>query len=315
MNVITCFNGVTLAVGGDLETYWKSTVASTVQPTASLSPYRSSGITSAQTSPSAHSISGAGSQSLTISSLKGRYLYVVVQVTRDSVPVVFPQWRLPESNFSLAVCDVTLDQFDKLAERLGRNVDASKLPLVTDWHTFISHHMMSLSQLLAVNSFICPPSKILTDNYSKILPAGMGVCMELAFPSTTIRDRHCLGVPKLNVFVDAVLRTIYNTRTSDGPYTRRRIMFTSYSPDVCSAINWKQPNCEFSISLTSPPASESCQIRSSSHLTAEKRTFPSRVHPPSHQRKMQRSFAALETLWNSLARIIYWAYSWMLIYS
>lgn len=47
--------------------------------------------------------------------------------------------------------------------------------------------------------------------------------------------------------MDAVLRTIYHTSAAlGGAYSRRRIMFTSFCPDACSALNWKQPNCKSS---------------------------------------------------------------------
>lgn len=224
VNVITSFNGVTLEVGGDVETYWKSTISSSIQQPISTSPYRSGLVGSTQTSPSTHSISGAGSQSSTISSLRGKYLYVTVQVTRDSIPVVFSHWRLPESNFNLSVCDVTLAQFEALAERLGRNVDSVTASSVTDWPAFVFWSMMSLSQLL------------------KILPPNIGISLELAYPSPKIRERYCLSRLDLNSFVDSVLRTIYYTSMPDGRLPRRRIVFTSFSPDVCAALNWKQPN-------------------------------------------------------------------------
>ena len=47
----------------------------------------------------------------------------------------------------------------------------------------------------------------------------------------------------LNDAVDAVLRTIYDTTTFEGHIGRRNVVLTSFSPDVCLALNWKQPNC------------------------------------------------------------------------
>ena len=44
--------------------------------------------------------------------------------------------------------------------------------------------------------------------------------------------------------VDAVLRTIYDIKSLEGLIGRRNVVFTSFSPDICSASNWKQPNCE-----------------------------------------------------------------------
>ena len=80
-----------------------------------------------------------------------------------------------------------------------------------------------------------------------MLPLSVNISLELAYPSQTIRK--CLSIGHqldLNDFVDAVLRNIYHASTSlDTPHHRRRIVFASFSPDVCSALNWKQPNCTF----------------------------------------------------------------------
>jgi CDK inhibitor PHO81 len=73
-----------------------------------------------------------------------------------------------------------------------------------------------------------------------MLPPTTGLCIELAActsPSTPPRAQQALDV---NLFVDSVLRTVYSTVETAG---RRRILFTSFAPDVCAALNWKQPNC------------------------------------------------------------------------
>jgi len=47
----------------------------------------------------------------------------------------------------------------------------------------------------------------------------------------------------MNNFVDSVLRTIYHPSVTPGrSFARRRIIFTSFCPDVCAVLNWKQPN-------------------------------------------------------------------------
>ncbi|KAJ7667694.1 cyclin-dependent protein kinase inhibitor [Mycena polygramma] len=223
VNIVTPFDGVTLEVGGDVETYWKSLampLATVPHRGPSRSPHRSNLIgsaTSAHTSPSSHSITNSVGQASTISSLRGSYLYLVVQVTRDLYPVVCTDWILPQPDFDLNVSDITLAQFEALALSAGRNVSSQ----ADDWPNLVSSSMISLAQLL------------------KILPSTLGVSLELAYPQRAI----CAQSPyrlQLNSFVDSVLRTIYHT--SGSVHERRRIIFTSFSPDVCSAINWKQPN-------------------------------------------------------------------------
>ncbi|KAG5644565.1 hypothetical protein DXG03_008139 [Asterophora parasitica] len=249
VKIITPFEGVTLEVGGDVETYWKSMAMSPSipQPTSQKWPHRSSLIGSAQASPSVHSITNAneGGQFLTISSLQGNYIYVVVQVTRDLQPVIFSDWLLPGGDFDIGVSDVTLEQFESFATRSGRVVPSVSSSSIEEWSSILSRSMISLAQLL------------------ELLPVGVNICLELAYPSRTTRRRVSLGHRMdLNDFVDSVLRNIYHTPASfDAPYAHRKIAFASFSPDVCSVLNWKQPNypvffvsrCGKNISYTPSP--------------------------------------------------------------
>ena len=82
--------------------------------------------------------------------------------------------------------------------------------------------------------------------FSKLLPGHIGIMLELAHPSMMVaRDQAPRHQLDLNQIVDAVLRTILQTSASlGGVYARRKIIFTSFCPDICAALNWKQPNCE-----------------------------------------------------------------------
>lgn len=93
------------------------------------------------------------------------------------------------------------------------------------------------------------PSTICTGIYSptlQLLPLQINVSLEIAYPSRITQNQ--LSIRQrldLNEVVDSVLRNIYHTSASlEAPYARRKIIFASFSPDVCSAVNWKQPNCE-----------------------------------------------------------------------
>lgn len=159
MNIITPFSGVTLEVGGAVETYWKSTAI----PTAGVSrpwsvstmPQKSSGSTDMP--PPSHPVV-TKSHSLTISSIKGDYLYVVVQVTQDMQPVAYPHWKLPGDKFDLYVPNLTLGQFEKLATDFGRKVDTRKQKPTTpaQWYSLLRGSMLSLAELLSVGGLtIC----------------------------------------------------------------------------------------------------------------------------------------------------------------
>ena len=86
---------------------------------------------------------------MTITSLTGSYVYVVIQVTRDLHPVVYDKWRLMDVDLDVGVADVTLAQFKALALRAGRQPDTANIAL-QDWPKVISHSMLSLTHLLKV---------------------------------------------------------------------------------------------------------------------------------------------------------------------
>ena len=152
INIITSFKGVTLEVGGDLETYWKSTAMAAGQ-TAQLAPprvsRRTNHIGSVHASP-VNNTSHSGGQTLTISSQQGSYVYVVIQVTRDLHPVVFYDWLLPGIAFELGVADVTLAQYEALAQTIGRSLCTVPEESSVDWAQLLQNSMMSLDQLLKV---------------------------------------------------------------------------------------------------------------------------------------------------------------------
>ncbi|KDQ64947.1 hypothetical protein JAAARDRAFT_116625, partial [Jaapia argillacea MUCL 33604] len=230
VNLITPFQGVKLEVGGAVETYWKSMAVSppaVVKPAPQLALSNRS-VGSAHTSPSNRSIITGGGHALTVSSVTGNFVQVVVQVTRDLHPVVFTDWKLPTGDYDLGVSDVTLSQFEALAQSIGRNLNvADEAGLMSlEWHKILPGSMVSLAKLIAA------------------IPSGLGLSLSLAYPPSRIREKYSLRYRiDLNEFVDAVLRTIYDASTSvEGQYGRRRIIFMSSAPDICASLNWKQPN-------------------------------------------------------------------------
>lgn len=73
-----------------------------------------------------------------------------------------------------------------------------------------------------------------------------GVSLELRHPNPVIRDRYHIGHNhEPNVFVDSVLEVVYSVSQSlPAEAPRRKIVFSSFVPAICTTINWKQPNCE-----------------------------------------------------------------------
>ncbi len=90
----------------------------------------------------------AGHQALPVTSLRGEYLYIMVQITRDLQPVVCSDWILPETGFELGVSDVTLLQFQQVAARLSRDVISVSKDSSPDWMKASRTWMIPLAKLL-----------------------------------------------------------------------------------------------------------------------------------------------------------------------
>lgn len=124
-------------------------------PTQMAQPFRTIG--SAHTSPSNYSFSGNSGHAITLSSLSGDFVHLPVQVTRDSQPVVFDEWRLPVPDFDLGVSNATFAQLQALSSRLGRDVDMRKhrASSPSEWHKVLSGSLLPLQQLIKV---VLPPT-------------------------------------------------------------------------------------------------------------------------------------------------------------
>lgn len=57
-----------------------------------------------------------------------------------------------------------------------------------------------------------------------------------------VRRLRLHNILEVNQFVDCVLSTVYETIQNGGDDNHRRIVFSSFNPVVCTALNWKQPN-------------------------------------------------------------------------
>ncbi|KAK2466431.1 hypothetical protein APHAL10511_002073 [Amanita phalloides] len=226
--IIKAFKGVTLEIGGDIETYWKSLPIPVTPPfeTFTKPRHRSTLIESAHTSPSVYSNYGVSAPpTLTISSLQGEYVRVTVQVTKDRQPVIYSDWFLPTADFDLCVCDVTFAQFESLAGRLGRGAE-TLTGSPESWPASVPRVMVSLAQ------------------FFNILPQEFGISIDLAYPAKHVSEtRLSRNQLDLNIFVDCILGTIYQVSAPFEVLIRkRRVVFTSFSSDVCAFLNWKQPN-------------------------------------------------------------------------
>ncbi|KAK0549793.1 phosphate system positive regulatory protein pho81 [Tilletia horrida] len=271
LDFVKPFDSVQLEIGGRVETYWKSMLPSPATAAAGhrMTPTSGGGAGVGNTSsefgspssvlplsavssnaPSisasqgigapasqATSVTGAGAASandrqasfIMGSSLSGEYLLVTLQVTSDGVAVVYGGSTLPVPGLDVYVGGVKAAQFLALAQNTGRQFpqldeETRRKMSLADWRTALKDRMTTLQALL------------------EVLPVSIGIDLDILYPSSTdVRDNAVLPKMEVNQFVDAILHTVYNAGASHREQSRK-ILFSSRSPTVCTALNWKQPN-------------------------------------------------------------------------
>lgn len=192
---------------------------------------------------------------MTASSLSGEYINVVVQVTKDGVPVVYPEWRLPVGGLDIGVPDVTIDQFCVLASSMGRTFNAPSGASAVEWYQAIEGAMAPLAEVLEAVPIGEEMGLNIQLRYSRGLSrstSAPGASVPASIPTTTISPPTSTlpNVGKsieVNSYVDAVLHTVYDAAKNAAAKANgvgRKMVFSSYDPTVCTALNWKQPNCQ-----------------------------------------------------------------------
>jgi CDK inhibitor PHO81 len=254
VSCIRPFQGAQLEIGGRVETYWKSKVTPTAPTQDHAHQYQAHRPLSVSSTPSVRPAPNTSTTNqpkdntlVTASSLSGEYINVVVQVTKDGVPVVYPEWRLPVGGLDIGVPDVTFEQFTSLASSTSRTFAPPATASAAEWYTAIESSMAALADIL------------------EAVPVGneMGLNIQLRYSrgisrtstlSNTLTASTMSSLPNIgksievNTYVDAVLHTVYDAAKNaaakaDG--AGRKMVFSSYDPTVCTALNWKQPNCEY----------------------------------------------------------------------
>ncbi|CAD6901324.1 unnamed protein product [Tilletia controversa] len=163
------------------------------------------------------------------SSLSGEYLLVKIQVTSDGVAVVHELPTLPVPGLDVYVGGVSSGQFMSLAQSSNKLLEVvegeqRRRMTLAEWRTALRGRMTTLQALL------------------EMLPVTIGIDLEILYPSSTdVRDNPVLPKMEVNQFVDAILHTVYDAGAAHREQSRK-VLFSSRSPTVCTALNWKQPN-------------------------------------------------------------------------
>lgn len=231
--VIKPFQGKPLEIT-DFETYWKATSQFDHRPSAFI----------------------------TGSSLSGDYVQLFVQHTCDGIPVLWPRWHIDYMDIEFPVSRLTYAQFISAGSRHASKTSdlsaLSSLPLgsIADVHKILGHSAVSLQDAL------------------RLLPKGMHVNLQILYPTSEEERTLRLG-PTINInsFGDAILGVVFDharTLRERSPDAMRSIVFSSYNPTVCTALNWKQPN--YPIFLCNDLGREGEVAESSAILSSGRRT-------------------------------------------
>lgn len=211
--VVKPFHGIPLEIT-HFATYWKATSQLDSQP---------------------HTL-------ITGSSLSGDYVRMFVQLTADGIPVLHPQWKVNHHGLEVPVNILTYAQFAAIgsqqtgttAEQIARNLSNANPDDIPNIYHVLASSFITLKDALAA------------------LPAHIHVELHVLFPSRLEEDHLKLGPTlDMNAFADKILSVVFeharHLRSQgageiDG--TLRSILFSSFNQDICTVINWKQPNCE-----------------------------------------------------------------------
>ena len=205
--VIKPFHGVPLEIT-HFATYWKATSQLDSHPNAFI----------------------------TGSSLSGDYVQIFLQLTSDGVPVLYPRWTINHYGLDIPIARMTHEEFRQIGVVQGHG--PGQLIQLPD---------KSVDDISGTHEILANSFATFRDVLNH-LPLDMHVAVQVLYP--TISQERALGLsPSLNInnFADAILNDVFEhariTR-EQNPDLMRSIVFTSYNADICTALNWKQPNCK-----------------------------------------------------------------------
>lgn len=220
--------------------------------------------------------------------LGASYVEFDVQLTKDLVPVIYHDFLVSETGIDAPVHTLTLEQFLHLGKsqtpRMSRQASPSGQRTREDAPYPARPRSYSVGSddgertLLAVSdrmkhtrtfkekgwkanmygNVIKAPFTTLQEMF-KLLPESIGFNIEMKYPmlfESEDQDMDTYAV-ELNTFVDTVLKQVYDLAKS------RRIIFSSFHPDLCIMLAFKQPSIPV-LFLTDAGTSPAGDIRAQS---------------------------------------------------
>lgn len=213
--------------------------------------------------------------------LGAQYVEFDVQLTKDHVPVIYHDFLVSETGIDAPVHTLTLEQFlhinpdarrlngkeilQQTLQRQQQNAPIDTTDAIRDTAP-PNPRQRSMSVGYGVGTtpagvasermkhtrdfkekgykgnsrgnFIQAPFATLEDLF-RDLPSGVGFNIEMKYPMLHESEEHDMDAyaVELNSFCDTVLAKVYDLRDAS-----RHIIFSSFNPDICLCLSFKQPN-------------------------------------------------------------------------
>ncbi|KAJ5674591.1 uncharacterized protein N7477_004525 [Penicillium maclennaniae] len=214
--------------------------------------------------------------------LGASYVEFDVQLTKDHVPVIYHDFLVSETGIDAPVHTLTLDQFLELGKSRHRNVLPDSGHVNRDTNLGLRQRSMSVGgseydpaelteKIKHTRDFkkkgfkgntrgehIQAPFATLEELFKKV-PQPVGFNIELKYPMLHESEEEEMDTyaVELNSFVDTILTKVYDMGAG------RDMLFSSFNPDVCLLLSFKQPSIPV-LFLSDSGASPVGDIRASS---------------------------------------------------
>ncbi|KAI0153210.1 Glycerophosphoryl diester phosphodiesterase family-domain-containing protein [Xylariaceae sp. FL1272] len=227
--------------------------------------------------------------------LGAQYVEFDVQLTKDHVPVIYHDFLVSETGIDAPVHTLTLEQFlhingeqngrsrrqsherrriadDAEPSSQGPEMSARYRSMSMDFSTkkekqdrlldermkYTLNYKQSGYKANTRGNFVQAPFATLEELFRKV-PETVGFNIEMKYPMLLESEQHDMDTYaiELNSFCDVVLTKVYEMAKG------RHIIFSSFNPDICLCLSFKQPSIPIMF-LTDAGAEEVSDIRASS---------------------------------------------------
>lgn len=176
---------------------------------------------------------------ITGSSLSGSYIRLHIQLTADSTPILYPTETISVANLDVPIRSINYKSY-------SQHISANSQRILQQISGFSGSDssISTLAQLQAVLS----TSFLTLEEVLAALPPDVNLELNIRYPRRQ-KTVWTTASHDVNHYAETVLRGVFEHARSlkQKSGLTRAIVFASESRDMCTALNWKQPNCKFLI--------------------------------------------------------------------